>query len=92
MTKVRTSAKADRALLEALTYIARDNPSAAVNLIADLQKRVVQTLGTSPEAGVKSHDDRRALSIRRYVFACRYDAERDEVVVMNVFGPGMDWR
>ena len=92
MTRVRISAKADRALIEALRFISQDNPVAAVDLIADLQERVVQTLSTFPEAGVKWQDERRALTIRRYTFLYRYDAARDEVVVMNVYGPGMDWR
>ena len=42
MTSVRISDEADRALLEALTPIARDNPVAAVNLIADLQADIPQ--------------------------------------------------
>ena len=92
MTRVRIAAKADRALLEALRYISQDNPGAALALIIDLQERAVQTLSTFPEAGVKWQDERRALTIRRYAFIYRYDAAKGEVVVMNVFGPGMDWR
>ena len=41
MVAVRISDQADRALLEALIYIYQDNPVAAVDLIADLQKRIV---------------------------------------------------
>lgn len=92
MARVRISGRADRALLEALRYIAQDNPTAAVDLIADLRERAVQTLGTFPEAGAKWQDGRRAMTIRRYAFVYRYDAVKDEVVVMNVFGPGVDWR
>jgi plasmid stabilization system protein ParE len=92
MTRVRISAKADRALMDALRHIAQDRPVAAVDLIIDLQERLVQTLSTFPEAGAKCQDDLRAVTIRRYVFVYRFDAVRDEVVVMNVYGPGMDWR
>ena len=92
MTRVRISDEADRALLEALTYIARDNPVAAVNLIADLQEHVVGTLSLFPEAGAKWHDGQRFLMIRRYAFVYRHDVAKREVVVLDVFGPGMDWR
>lgn len=92
MPRVRISARADRALSEVLHYIAQDNPVAAINLIADLQDRLVRTLSAFPKAGVKWHDDRRVMTIRRYASIYRYDAVKDEVVVMNVFGPGMDWR
>ena len=92
MTSVRISDEADRALLEALTHIAQDNPVAAVNLIADLQERVVGTLSLFPEAGEKWHDGQRFLTIRRYAFVYRHDVATGEVVVLDVFGPGMDWR
>jgi plasmid stabilization system protein ParE len=92
MTKVRISAKADRALRETFFHIARDNPSAAVNLIAELRKRVVGTLSVFPEAGAKWGERKRFLTIRGYAFVYRFDPAKDEVMVLDVFGPGMDWR
>ena len=92
MVKVRISAQADRALLDTLHYISQDNPGAATHLIIDLQKRAVQTLSTFPDAGVTRHGDLRVLIIRRYTFVYRHDAAKGEVVVLDVFGPGMDWR
>ena len=92
MVAVQISDQADRALLEALVYIYQDNPVAAVDLIADLQKRIVQTLGLFPEAGTKWHGDQRLLTIRGYTFVYRHDAARGEVLVLDMFGPGMDWR
>ena len=92
MVVVRISVEADRARLDALNYISQDNPAAAVNLIIDLQKRVVQTLSVFPDAGVKWDGERRLLTIRRYTFIYRHDAAKGEVVVLDVFGPGMDWR
>ena len=92
MVVVRISERADRALLEALTFISQDDPTAAVNLVADLQKRVFQTLRVFPDAGARWDGERRMLSIRRYTFIYRHDAAKGEVVVQDVFGPGMDWR
>ena len=89
---VQISDQADRALLEALVYIYQDRQEAAVDLIADLQKRIVQTLGTFPEAGVKWEGDQRMLTIRGYTFVYRFDAGKAEVLVLDIFGPGMDWR
>jgi plasmid stabilization system protein ParE len=92
MVIVRISERADKALLNAIGYISQDNPTAAVNLIIDLQKRVVQTLSVFPDAGVTWNGDRRLLTIRRYTFIYRHDAAKGEVVVLDLFGPGMDWR
>ena len=92
MVAVRISDQADRALLDALIYIYQDNPVAAFDLIADLQKRIVQTLEVFPEAGARWRGDQRFLTIRHYTFVYRHDAVREEVLVLDVFGPGMDWR
>jgi hypothetical protein len=45
-----------------------------------------------PDAGVVWQGERRSLTIRRYTFIYRHDAAKGEVVVLDVHGPGMDWR
>ncbi len=92
MVAVRISEQADRSLFDTLRYVYQDNPVAAVDLIVDLQERIVQTLGTFPEAGARWHGEQRFLAIRRFTFIYRIDAPTGEVVVLDVFGPGMDWR
>lgn len=92
MVTVVFSNRARRSLLEILQYIATVNPQAALGLIADLEKRVVETLSTFPEAGKKWLDGRRVLVVRRYSVGYRFDAAKGVVVVMVVFSPGMDWR
>ena len=92
MVPVRFSDQTDRALLETLAHIAQDDPVAAMGLIEDLQRRVVQTLGQFPESGMRTAGGQRFLTIRGYAFLYRHDAAKGEVVVINVFGPGMDWR
>ena len=92
MTRVRISDEADRALLEAMIFIAQDSPAAAVKLMSDLQTRIVNTLSQFPDAGAKWHDGTRFLTIRRYTFVYRHDVANGEVWVLDVFGPGMDWR
>jgi len=92
MTPVRFSNQTDRALFEILTHIAEDDPAAAMGLIEDLQRRVVQTLSQFPDAGPRVAGGQRVMVVRGYAFLYRHDAGRDEVVVLDVFGPGMDWR
>ena len=92
MVPVRFSDQTDRALLETLAHIAQDDPVAAMGLIEDLQRRAVETLGTFPDAGVRWHGGRRVLAVKRYALVYHHDAAKGEVVVLDVFGPGMDWR
>lgn len=92
MIPVRFSDQTDRALLEILTHIAEDDPVAAMGLIEDLQRRVVQTLGQFPESGPRTAGGQRVLVVRGYAFLYRHDAGQGEVVVLDVFGPGRDWR
>lgn len=92
MATVVFSNRARRSLLEILGFIARDNPQAALGLIIELEKRVVETLSAFPEAGMKWQDGRRVLVVRRYSVGYRFDAAKGVVVVMVVFSPGMDWR
>ena len=92
MATVIFSLRARRSLFDTLGHIAERNPSAAVNLIMDIQKRAVETLGNFPDAGVRWHGGRRVLTVKRYALVYHHDAAKGEVVVLDVFGPGMDWR
>ena len=92
MAKVVFTDAARRSLTEVLTYIAQDNPQAALDLIDDLQTRIVGTLSLFPDAGAILAGPRRVMTVRRYAVVYRYDRARDEAVVLDVFGPGMDWR
>ena len=92
MAKVVFSNRARRSLVDILDYISQDNPQASLNLIQDLEKRVVETLRTFPEAGAKWQSGRRFLVVRRYSVVYRHNAVKDEAVVLAVFSPGMDWR
>lgn len=92
MVAVRFSTQVDGSLLETLGYIARDNPLAAFDLIEDLYRRIADTLGQFPDSGTQLRDGRRFLTIRHYTFVYRHYPAKGEVWVMEVFGPGMDWR
>ena len=84
--------RAEQALVDIVGFIAQDDEKAAVRLVVDLRQRVTGTLSMFPDAGVKSEKGRRSITIRRYAFVYRHDPAKGEVVVLDVFGPGMDWR
>lgn len=92
MTVVVFSLRARRSLFDTIGHIAEHNPKAAINLILDIQKRAVETLGTFPDAGVRWGSGRRVLTIKRYALIYSHDSAKGEVVVLDVFGPGMDWQ
>jgi plasmid stabilization system protein ParE len=75
-----------------LGFIAQDDPAAALRLIEDLRHRVSQTLSIFPEAGAKLETGQRQFTVRRHAFVYQYDSGTDTVTVLDVFGPGEDWR
>ena len=91
-TTVIFTAGARLALIHIAELIAQDNEEAAFRLVADLEKRVRDTLSLFPEAGAKAQAGRRFLTIRRYTTVYRYDAATNTVFVVDIHGPGMDWR
>ena len=84
--------KARQALLDIAGHIALDNEAAAFRLVADLEKRVADTLSLFPEAGPKTEGGQRVLTVRQHSVVYRFDAVKGEVLVLDIFGPGMDWR
>ena len=79
-------------MLEIAGRIALDNVEAAFRLVADLEKRVGDTLSLFPEAGPKTDSGQRVLMIRRHSVVYRFDPGIGAVFVLDIFGPGMDWR
>lgn len=92
MTTVIFTAGARRALIRIAVLIAQDNEDAAFRLVADLEKRVRETLSLFPEAGAKAQMGRRFITIRRYTTLYRYDAAANTVFVVDIYGVGQNWR
>ena len=90
--KVVFATKARQALLDIAGHIALDNVEAAFRLVADLERRVGDTLSLFPEAGAKTEAGQRVLTVRRHSVIYRFDAGAGVVLVLDIFGPGMDWR
>ena len=64
----------------------------ALRLVDELQRRLDLVLTEFPEAGAVAAGGQRFLAIRRHSVLYRHDAVRDEVLVLDVFGPGVNWR
>jgi plasmid stabilization system protein ParE len=90
MTTVRTSGRADREVARVDKWW-RENRTAAPDLFLDEFVATTRRLGLTPEIGAPyqehgAHGIRRVLmqTVRYYAYY-RYDAERDEVVIVSVW-------
>ena len=83
---------ARQALVSIGLYIAQTDEEAAFRFVADLERRVTETLGTFPEGGARVQAGLRSLTIRRYTAVYRYDAGTDVVFVLDIVGTGRNWR
>ena len=61
-------------------------------LIDDLHQRTTAMLIQFPDAGARYHGDMRFVTVRKYSLIYRHDAVAGVVFVLNVVGPGRDWR
>ena len=86
------SETARRSLREITLFIAGRDAVAALRLVDEIAGRLETVLGLFPEAVVRLDDEIRFLIVRRYSVVYRFEAAKGEVVVLDVFGPGMDWR
>ena len=92
MAEVVFTTHARRALLDIAGFIAQDDDAAAFRLVADLQRRVHETLSLFPKAGAKTAAGQRVLTIRRYSLVYRFDPAVNTVFVLDIFGSGQNWR
>ena len=92
MATVIFTTHARRALVSIGLYIGQDDEQAALRLVAEVERRATETLGTLPEGGARVQAGLRSLTIRRHTAVYRYDVVADIVYVLDIFGPGMDWR
>ena len=65
---------------------------AALALIDDLQQRVTAMLAQFPDAGARYQGEMRFVTVRRYSLIYRHDVGAGAVFVLDVVGPGRDWR
>lgn len=82
----------DEAILNLIDYIDPSDIPVVLNFIEKLQKRLVNTLSTAPLGGTKFQGNIRFFAIDGYVFLYEYIETANEVHVVDMMGPGQDWR
>ena len=80
------------AIEELLDFVEIDALPDALNFVEELQKRLINTLSTFPEGGVKFQGKTRFFSIRGYTFLYEYDEDNRSVIVLDMYGKGQDWK
>ena len=86
------SDRARRSLLEIALHVTELNPDAALRVVDEIHRRLNDVLTVFPEAGPRVERENKFLTVRRHSVLYRFDPVKSEFVVLDLFGPGMDWR
>jgi len=90
--KVIFSPAVDEAILRHAAYAAPEDVPAILDFTFELQKRLVRTLETAPLGGKKFQGNLRFFPMTGYVFLYEYIEATHEVHVVDMIGPGQNWR
>jgi hypothetical protein len=82
----------DAAILALIDYVELDEIPAVLNFLDRIQERLVNTLSTFPEGGSRFQGNVRMKVVEKYTFLYEYHADTNEVHVLDMKGPGLDWR
>ena len=82
--KVRYTDTALAEIDEIISYIARDNPRAAADVAAAIEKTIASAARRPASAPVVYADDVRAKMVGRYQYRVFYAVRGDELLVRNV--------
>jgi|AntRauTorckE5430_2_1112549.scaffolds.fasta_scaffold01120_6 hypothetical protein len=82
----------DAAILALIDYVEVDEIPAVLNFLDRIQERLVNTLSTFPEGGSRFQGNVRMKVVEKYAFLYEYHADTNEVHVLDMKGPGLDWR
>jgi plasmid stabilization system protein ParE len=86
------TATAHASLTEILEFIAGHNPTAALALVDEIEERLTRLLETFPDSGTVYRGDLRFVTLRGYTAIYQHDAAAQTIIVLDIFGPGEDWR
>lgn len=82
----------DAALVALIDYVDVDRTQTVLDFLEQIQKRLVETLSTFPEAGPVFQGEVRMLTVEGYVFLYEYHPAKGEVHVLDMIVPGRNWR
>ena len=82
----------DEAILNLIDYVDPSDLPTILNFIEKLQKRLVKTLSTYPLSGTRFQENLRFFAVEGYVFLYEYAETANELHVVDMIGPGKNWR
>lgn len=82
----------DAAIRDMIDYVDIGSVPAVIAFLERIQQRLVGTLSTFPEAGSPFQAGVRLCVVEDYSFLYEYRPESNEVHVLEMKAPGIDWR
>jgi hypothetical protein len=82
----------DAALIELIDHVDADSIPTLLDFLERIQRRLGETLSTSPGAGPVFQGDVRMFPVKGYVFLYEHHPSMGEVHVLDMIGPGRNWR
>ena len=86
------SPSVDAAILDMIDYVDVDDIPTVIAFLEGIQKRLVRTLSAFPEGGSPLQAGVRLFVVDGYSFLYEYQSDRNEVHVLEIKAPGIDWR
>lgn len=82
----------DAAILDMIDYVDVADIPTVIAFVERIQKRLVGTLSTFPEGGSPFQAGIRLFVVDGYSFLYEYHPDSNEVHVLEMKAPGIDWR
>lgn len=82
----------DAAIMDLIDHVGVDEVPAVLDFLERVQKKLVGTLSAFPEGGRRFQGKLRMFPVEKYTFLYEYHAEQNEVHVLEMKAPGLDWR
>lgn len=82
----------DAALVELIDHVDVDRIPTVLDFLERIQNRLVETLSTFPEAGPVFQGEVRMFPVEGYVFLYEHHPAKGEAHVLDMIGPGRNWR
>lgn len=90
--KVILGPDVDAAILALIDYVELDEIPDVLSFLERIQDRLVNTLSTFPESGSRFQGAVRMLAVEGYTFLYEYHIDTNQVHVLDMKGPGRNWR
>lgn len=90
--KVIFGPEVDAAIMALIDYVELDDIPVVLDFLDRIQERLVNTLSIFPEGGSRFQGNVRMKVVEKYTFLYEYHADANEVHVLDMKGPGLDWR